>query len=134
MTEAVVFDAWAWMEVLAGSRVGAAIRRKYLEDEEVEVFTVDITLAELSARFAAAHQDDAAVVAVDTAVGSSTAILPVTRDDAIQAGLLRRELRSATKRDASLADAVVLSVARNRGARLVSGDGALKDQPDVIGA
>lgn len=132
MTEPVVFDAWAWMEVLAGSRVGAALRKKYLDDEDVDVLTVDITLAELSARFVADGKAGLVPEVVDTVLGSSTAIVPISRDDAIQAGDLRRELRSRTKKDASLVDAVVLSVARNRGAKLLSCDAAFAGQPDVV--
>lgn len=134
MTKPVVFDAWAWMEVLMGSQAGAALRANYLDDEGVDVFTVDITLAEVSARLGRDGKEVLVPGVLDEIISASTGILAVSRDDALLAGLLRRELRARTKRDASLVDAVVLSAARNRGARLVSGDRAYAGQPDVVGA
>jgi predicted nucleic acid-binding protein len=68
---------------------------------------------------------------VDDIIHASNDVVAVSRDDAIRAGPLQTELRKSHK-DASLMDAVVLSIARNRGAKVVSCDIALKGQADVV--
>jgi predicted nucleic acid-binding protein len=126
----VLFDTWAWLEVLRGSAVGARLRNDYLDDEGVVVLTADISLAEASARLAAAGRDDLAPIAVDTIIDSSSAVVAIDRDDAVLAGPLRAELRRTAK-DASLADAILLAMARNRGATLVSCDAAFQGLTEV---
>ena len=51
-SESVVFDSWAWWEVVRSSAVGDKLARRYLERTEVKVMTVDYTLAEIAAKLA----------------------------------------------------------------------------------
>lgn len=127
----VVFDTWAWFEVLEGSPRGAVLAERYLAAEGVHVLTVDLTLAEASAALAARGESGRIPAVVGDIIGASSEVVPIARDDAILAGPLRSELRK-TAAHASLADAVLLSVARNRKATLVSCDEAFEGQQDVV--
>lgn len=127
----VVFDTWTWFEVLDGTPRGAQLAQRYLADEDVRILTADITLAEASAALDTRGKADRIPSVLDDIVASSSEIVPISRDDAVRAGPLRRELRKVAE-DASLADALLLSIARNRNATLVSCDPAFQGQPDVV--
>lgn len=134
MSDRPVFDTWAWFHVLDGTPVGARLRRKYIDKGPVD--TVDITLAEVSIRMMGPGRDPAEIaVAIDTIIDATElsrgSILPIGPEDAKAAGPIRQALRKA-KDDASLVDASILSVARSRGAIVVSCDPAYRGQPDVV--
>jgi predicted nucleic acid-binding protein len=126
----VLFDTWAWWEVLEGSPAGAKLRRRYLNgDSKTKVLTSTITLAELSARLSAAGHEEVIESAIISLRNFST-VIDVTADLAVRAGPLRTALRKRD-RSASLADALVLVTARDRGATVISADTALVGEPDV---
>lgn len=127
----VVLDTWAWFEVLDGTPRGAVVAKRYLADESVRIVTVDISLAEASAVLQERGHAERIPAVLDDIIAASDEVVPITRDDAIRAGPLRAELRKASK-DASLADALLLAIARNRNAALISSDPAFQGQPDVI--
>ncbi len=127
----VVLDTWAWFEVLGGTPRGSVIAKDYLADESVRIITVDISLAEASAVLQDRGQAQRIPAVVDDIIAASDEVVPITRDDAVRAGPLRSELRKAAK-DASLADSLLLAIARNRNAVLLSCDPAFAGQPDVI--
>lgn len=96
------------------------------------MLTVDLALAEISAKMAReglAAETKPALNAIE--VGSE--VLPLSRAAAEAAGPLVLELRKAD-RGASLADAVMLAMARDEGALLVSADPCFRGQADVVGA
>lgn len=128
----VLFDTWAWWEVLQGSAVGARLKRRYLDPAGVEVLTSAISLGELSAKLAS--QGLAASIPVTiSSVRQASRIEDLTGDLAVEAGILRSQLRKRTK-SASLADGIVLATARKHGARLVSTDLAFAGERDVESA
>lgn len=126
----IVLDTWAWFEVLDGTPRGTIIAKSYLADESARIITADISLAEASAVLQERGQAQRIPAVVDDIIAASDEVVPITRDDAIRAGPLRAELRKAAK-DASLADSLLLAIARNRNADLISCDPAFKGQPDV---
>lgn len=128
---AVVFDTWAWFEVFHGTPRGIRIVEEYVADPHTRILTADIVLAEASAMLHAKGRGADAASLLDDIIGTSDEVVPIGKDDALRAGALRVELR---KRDAgaSFADAVLLSIARNREATLVSCDAAFEGQPDVV--
>lgn len=129
--KAIVLDTWAWFEVLDGTPRGAVIAKSYLADEGVRIVTADISLAEASAVLQERGHAQRIPAVVDDIIAASDEVVPITRDDAIRAGPLRAELRKVAK-DASLADSLLLAIARNRHAALISCDPAFEGQPDVI--
>lgn len=128
---AIILDTWAWFEVLDGTPRGTVIAKSYLADESVRIITVDISLAEASAVLQERGHAQRISGVVDDIIAASDEVVPITREDAIRAGPLRAELRKAAK-DASLAASLLLAIARNRDAGLISCDPAFKGQPDVM--
>lgn len=124
----VVFDTWAWLEVLQGTRKGAALQGRFLA--RTKVHTSAYAVAELAAKLADAGLAARAGPCL-ARLASAGRIVPVTEEIALQAGLLRSELRRKVA-DASLADAVMLATARSLGLPLVSSDSAFRGLRDVI--
>jgi predicted nucleic acid-binding protein len=125
----VLFDTWAWWEVLRGSGVGAALQRRYLGAPGVQVLTAAISLGELSAKLSSEGSGESISPAVSS-IRRASAVLDLTAELAVEAGILRTQLRKRSK-TASLADGIVLATARQNGARLISGDQAFSGEPDV---
>lgn len=132
MTKPVVFDTWVWVEVLRGTPVGASMAHAYLDDPNRDVWTADISLVELAASM---HRDGFPLasirVAVEAVAARSSKVLYPDTADAVSAAFGRAALR-LRKKDASLADGLILAMARNRGADIVTCDEAFQGEPDVI--
>jgi predicted nucleic acid-binding protein len=125
----VLFDTWAWWEVLQGSADGAALRRRYLDESGLQVLTAALSLGELSAKLSSEGAPDSVPLTV-TSIRNASTIVDLTGELAVEAGLLRTRLRMRAK-SASLADGIVLATARQQGARLISVDRAFAGEPDV---
>jgi predicted nucleic acid-binding protein len=125
----VLFDTWAWWEVLQGSTAGARLQRRYLDASGVDVLTSAISLGELSAKLSSQLAEESISLAVNSIRNSST-ILDLTGELAVAAGVIRTRLRKKVQ-SASLADGIVLATARQHGARLISQDRAFGGEPDV---
>lgn len=126
----VLFDTWAWWEVLFATPTGARLAQRYIDDPAVRVHTSAITFGELAAKFdviGASHKTDSAA----TALHAHSDVHDLSADLALAAGRLRQALRKNSP-DASLGDAIVLATARSLGAFLVSGDSDFKGEPDVV--
>lgn len=117
--------------MLEGTPKGALLQSKYLEAEGVRVLAADLTLAELSSRLARRGAAAAIPGALDAVVAASHSLLLIEREDAALAGPLLIELRK-TDKAASLVDATLLSMARNRNVTLISCDPAFEGQPEVV--
>lgn len=122
----VVFDTWAWWEILGDSAKGRRLEEAYLKRSNVHVYTSVISLGELSAKLSAMGRDRQ-VADVASSIRSHSDLVDVTVELALQAGFLRTRLR---KRDdqASLADAIVMATAQRYGALVISEDPAFRDQ------
>jgi predicted nucleic acid-binding protein len=127
--ETVVFDTWAWWEVLHATMIGERLARKYIENPGVRLVTPDIALVELSAKLARDGRTDEIGAAL-SAVESTGEVVIISPDAAAACGPLLVELRRKHKA-ASLADAVMLAVARCENAILVSGDPCFEGLEDV---
>ena len=127
----VLLDTWAWWEILRGTARGTHLQRTYLQPEGTRVFASAITLGEVAAKMTSEGQKGD-IPLVMASIRRESEIVDVTPEIAVSAGLLRQDLRKADSR-ASLADAIVLSTARNLDAILISADLAFCDQPDVRG-
>lgn len=128
-TKAVVFDSWAWWEVLDGTATGEKLAKRYIEAPEARVLTVDLSLAEIAAKLA---RDGREVDVRPALAGMDAAseVVPISVAATEAAGPLLQVLRRAD-RNAGLADAVILAVAREAGATLISGDPCFRGQRDV---
>ncbi len=125
-TSEVVFDSWAWVEVLKGTPIG---KRLWKHVQARRVVTPAFAVAEVACKM---HREEG-VKAADEFVASArirTTIQPLDDDIAATAGQLLAHLR---KRDASasLADATMLATARRLGIPLISRDPCFKGFADV---
>ena len=62
----VLFDTWAWWEVLQGSEKGAALERRYLDASGIHVVTSAITLGELAAKLASQGPERRSLLAINS--------------------------------------------------------------------
>jgi predicted nucleic acid-binding protein len=128
----VLFDTWAWWEVLQGSPAGARLQRRYLDAPGVQVLTSAISLGELSAKLSSLGSE-ASIPTTMNSIRHASVVVDVTGELAIGAGVLRSHLRTRS-RSASLADAIVLATARQHEALVISMDRDLAGEPDVAAA
>jgi predicted nucleic acid-binding protein len=117
MTREYVVDAYAWVEYLIGSEVGARVK-VVLEDENVGVYTCAVTLGEVICKVAREEQD---VCTAYRILLSNSDVVDVDEELSKQTGIIHAEMRKSRK-DFGLADAFVLATARKLGARILTGD------------
>lgn len=127
----VLFDTWAWWEVLQGSPQGTVLRRRYLDAPGVQVPTAAISLGEFAAKLSSEGASDLVPLTIHR-VRHASVIVDLTAELAVEAGLLRTRLRKRGK-SASLADGIVLATARQNEARLISVYRAFAGEPDASG-
>lgn len=125
--DGVVFDAWAWFEVLDDSTIGKRFWKEYVAKRRI--VTPAMAVAEICRVL---HRRKGATEALEfvKAARIRTRIPPMDDDIAALAGQLHQHLR-AVDRDASLADAVMLATARTLGIPLISRDPCFAKCADV---
>ena len=112
-----VIDAYAWIEYLRGSRAGEKVRAVF-EEENCEIYTCAVTIAEVVSKTAREGQD------VEVACGillNNSQVVNADEEISRRAGLLHAEMRR-NERDFGLADACVLATARRLKSRVLTGD------------
>ena len=112
-----VIDAYAWIEYLIGSKAGGKVRA-VLEEENNEVYTCAVTVAEVVSKTAREGRDFEAAYDI---LLSNSQVVNVDEEVSKEAGVLYMEMRK-TKRDFGLADAYVLAIARRIKSRVLTGD------------
>jgi len=112
-----VIDAYAWIEYLIGSKAGDRVRA-VLEEENNEVYTCAVTVAEVVSKTAREGRDFEAAYDI---LLSNSQVVNVDEEVSKEAGVLYMEMRK-TKRDFGLADAYVLAIARRIKSRVLTGD------------
>jgi len=122
-----VIDAYAWVEYLVGSEAGDKVR-VFLEEENNEVYTCAVTVAEVVSKTARESRDFEA--AYDILISNSQ-VVNVNEEISKEAGMLHSEMRK-TKRDFGLADAYVLAVAKRIKAKVLTGDPHFKGVKEAI--
>ena len=124
----VVFDSWAWVEVLEGTAVGKGLWRKY--GESGSVHTSAIGLAEVGSKALRQYGDASKTDAIVRRIETASVMHAVEPEDATCGVRTHVELRKRAK-DASLADAIHLCTAQRLGFTLISGDPAFRGRKDV---
>jgi predicted nucleic acid-binding protein len=125
-------DSWAWWEILHESPAGKRISKRYLEGAGVHVLTVDLAMAEISAKLARSGRAEFVPRAL-LGMEEMSEVIPITREVAEAAGPLLLQLRGVDSQ-ASVADAVMLAASRSQGAVLVSNDPCFRSQRGVVRA
>ncbi|HLD01687.1 MAG TPA: PIN domain-containing protein [Patescibacteria group bacterium] len=122
-----VIDASAWVEYFMGSQAGQKVK-DIVENEQNEITTNILTLAELSGFYARRNLDFALAKKI---ILSLSLIYSIDLDFVEEVGKLYAEMRK-TKPKISLADIFVLLSAKKIKASLVTGDSDFKDIHHVI--
>lgn len=112
-----VIDAWAWMEYLQGSAKGRIVH-ELTQDEEHEVFTSAVSLAEVLSKVIRQGKDQAAA---HEAVCQLSKVVEADRGLASSAGELHAKIKRRTP-NFSLGDSFVLATAGKVNATVVTGD------------
>ena len=127
MNEKYIIDAYAWIEYLIGSGAGEKVR-SVLEEEDNEVYTCAVTVAEVVSKTVREGRDFE--TAYDILVSNSR-VIDVDEEISKDAGMLHAEMRK-TKRDFGLADAYVLAAARKINSKVLTGDIHFKGVKEAI--
>jgi predicted nucleic acid-binding protein len=122
-----VIDAYAWVEYLIGSDVGAKVN-EIIEKENVEVYTCAVTVAEVISKVARDKQD---VEKAFDILLSNSQILNADEELSKKTGLLHAEMRK-TEKDFGLADAYVLATARQLKSKVLTGDPHFKNLKEAV--
>ncbi|TLY01457.1 MAG: type II toxin-antitoxin system VapC family toxin [Thaumarchaeota archaeon] len=114
-------------EYLEGSLLGEKVRER-LADDGNEIFTHDVSLAEIISKVRRREKDtDAAWSAIMT----NSKIFALSEKDSRDAGLLHAKVKSKHS-SFGLADAFVLSAARKLGAKVLTGDPHFANIEDAV--
>lgn len=122
-----VIDAYAWIEYLIGSKAGEKVK-SILEEENSEVYTCAVTVAEVVSKTAREGKDFEAAYNI---LVSNSQVVNVDEEVSKEAGVLHSEMRR-TRRDFGLADAYVLAVAKRIGSKVLTGDQHFKGIKEAI--
>ena len=122
-----VIDAYAWIEYLIGSEMGIKIN-EILEQENVEVYTCAVTVAEVISKVAREKQD---VEKAYDLLLSNSQIVNADEELSKNTGVLHAEMRQ-TEKDFGLADAYVLATARKLKSKVLTGDPHFKDLKEAV--
>jgi predicted nucleic acid-binding protein len=122
-----VIDAYAWIEYLIGSKAGDKVRA-VLEEENNEVYTCAVTVAEVVSKTAREGRDFEAAYDI---LLSNSLVVNVDEEVSKEAGELHSEMRK-TKRDFGLADAYLLSIAKRIKSKVLTGDLHFKGVKEAI--
>ena len=130
----VVIDSYAWIELFIGSRAGNKV--KDIISEATEVYTPSIVLAEIARKYFREGFREEDVRYRVRIISDISVVVNIEPEIAVDAGKCYLELREIAKREGltppSLADAVILSVARHLNAKILTGDPHFKDLPETI--
>lgn len=122
-----VIDAYAWIEYLIGSDLGIKVN-EILEQENIEVYTCAVTVAEVINKVARENQD---VEKAYDLLLSNSQIVNVDEELSKNTGVLHAEMRQ-TEKDFGLADAYVLAIARKLKSKVLTGDPHFKDLKEAV--
>jgi predicted nucleic acid-binding protein len=112
---------------LIGSKAGDKVRA-VLEEENNEVYTCAVTVAEVVSKTAREGRDFEAAYDI---LLSNSQVVNVDEEVSKEAGILHSEMRK-TKRDFGLADAYVLAIARRIKSKVLTGDLHFKGVKEAI--
>src|SRR4030065_404427 len=122
-----VIDAYAWIEYLIGSELGAKVNA-VLEKETNQIYTCAVTVAEVVSKVAREGREP--TVAYDILVNNSQ-IIDADEELSKEAGLLHAEMRKKEK-DFGLADAYVLATSKKLKSKVLTGDLHFKNVKEAV--
>lgn len=112
-------DSYAWLEYFMGTEAGARVK-KIVESGADEKLTPSICLAEIYAKILRTEDEQKAELR-RAFIKSRSALIPLTEELAVEAAKTDVAMKKKVH-GWGLADSVVLSTAKNRNAKVATGD------------
>ncbi len=129
----IVIDTYAWIELFVGSRAGNKVKR--ILSEASELYTSSIVLAEIARKYLREGVDEEVKRRLKV-IWDLSIVIDIDPTVAVEAGKCYLELKDLARKmnisPPSLADAVILAVARLLDAKILTGDLHFKDLPETI--
>ncbi len=111
-----IIDSYAWVEYLDGSTLGEKVK-KILEGNN-EIFSLNLTISEVVSKV---KRKNGNIDTAYNAINSISKVAEITPEIAKKAGEFHAEIRKRIK-DFGLVDSLILTLARELNARIVTGD------------
>ncbi len=121
-----IIDSYAWIEYLEGGKLGEKVREIIIGDDEI--ISLSVVVAEVVSKV---KRKNGNVDIAYNAINSNSNIVELTSEAAKKAGLLHAETRKNIE-NFGLVDAMLLVLARDIKAKILTGDNHLKDFKEVI--
>jgi len=123
-----IIDSYAWLEYFMGSEAGRKVK-EIIDNEADEKLTPSICLAETYAKILKTEGKEKAELR-RTFIKSRSALIPLDEDLAVEAAktdvAMKRKIQNW-----GLADSIVLSTARDRKGKVVTGDPHFRELDDA---
>jgi predicted nucleic acid-binding protein len=130
----IVIDAYAWIELLIGSKKGSKVQ-ELIEDAE-EAYTPSTVLAEIARKFLREGTDEKTINSWLEVITAASAITQIDAATAIEAAKCHLELTQKAKNSKqntpSLFDAIVYATAKLNQCKIITGDEHFKNLPETI--
>ncbi|MEK6834969.1 MAG: PIN domain-containing protein [Nanoarchaeota archaeon] len=123
----IIVDSFAWIEYLTATNKGSTVK-KLIEDENNEIFTHILSLAEISSRLSRSGIKPEESINI---ISLNSIIINLNNIDSTNAGKLHSEIREKIK-DFGLVDAFVLLMSRRLNAKVLTGDSHFKNFKEAI--
>lgn len=122
-----IIDSYAWIEYLEGSKLGEKVREIIINTDN-EILSLNLCIAEVVSK---AKRKDLSVETAFNAINLNSKVAEVTPEIAKKAGLFHAEIRSEVK-DFDLVDALILTLARELNAKILTGDPHFKGYKEAV--
>lgn len=130
----IVADAYAWIELFAGTPRGEDAKTEMEQAETL--ITPDTVLAEVARKYLREGVEELTVRRRLSTILEASEPAYVDDDVAVEAARAYAQLQKKAKDEGlekpSLFDALVLAVARRNGASVLTGDGHFRDLPETL--
>lgn len=112
-------DSYAWLEYFMGTESGKKVK-EIIDSEADEKLTPSICLAEIYSKILRTEDEKKAELR-RAFIKSRSALIPLTEEVAVEAAKVDVNMKKKVQ-GWGLADSIVLSTARNRSGKVVTGD------------
>lgn len=121
-----IIDSYAWMEYLEGSGLGEKVREILTGNNEI--YSLNLTIVEVISRV---KRKKGNVEIAYSAINSNSKVVEITPEIAKKAGLFHTEIRNKIK-NFGLVDALILILARELNAKILTGDKHFKGFKEAV--
>jgi predicted nucleic acid-binding protein len=123
-----IMDSYAWLEYFMGTDMGKRVK-EIVDSEADEKLTPSICLAEIYAKILRTEDAEKAELRREF-IKSRSALIPLTEELAVDAAKADVAMKKKVQ-GWGLADSIVLSTARNRDGKVVTGDLHFRGLPET---